>query len=772
MASVVVNHYTDETYKSSTSLPTCERCQALDLDEAFHQADEFYRSAREGLLSRSKELCKARDGVLYYDNAFLVHHFQDRLSLPSGCPLCQFFGTMRIQPKAHKNYKLLAFCSSESWLFNLPAMQKSDTWDKIAHTVFMAVVPDIESLPPNGHQIYWLEEDIRTVGLIYRYRVDSTGSRQNILGARKLGQQVNYSILREWASFCVRNHAPVCQPEESKISISRGFRLIDCIKSPPVVENKPSETCYVALSYVWGNQVQEAWPRTVQDAVAVTKAMGLQYLWVDRLCISQDNYEEKQYLISIMDKIYSGAEFTIVAAAGEGSNYGLPGVGSKDRTLQPRYELESGSVLLSTMEDPRIHISKSEWYKRGWTYQESILSTRRLVFTDCQAYWECQCMAIHESVSISLDLVHGTSGQRMADFMLSGFLGNTVGNGEAVIGDDTPRLDYGFPPPTHGSMLAILRELEEHIRSFSLRKLTDDADSLRAFQGIISLYHLNNIRWILGVPFWTGDSVGKKLGTKITFALSISSWYHRSSADLQMFASEQCCRRHHMPSWTWAGWEGAISWRAPPAEEHCAIMNSLIEAETLDFLWAADICIQNAKTSASTHLTDMISVPRSESEDLMWLEVRDPLILTEFVCIPVPSEEKPWSWRKLAGRSGMNQHDVGNMSWDLGWLRLAGKLVFRSVSITITTDEWSRKHESGDFISILMFAGRLPVIQHGRARFLTLRKVQLSDADEYWERVGIMQLQISKHVLARCRTEEEFLAHLPVRHESGCLVVR
>jgi hypothetical protein len=767
-----MDHYTGETYRSSTCLPTCEHCQVLDLDEAFHQADQFYGSAREGLLSRSKDLCKSQDGVLYYNNAFLVHHFQDRLSFPSVCPLCQFFETVRIQPKAHKNYKLLAFCSSESWLFNLPAMQKSDTWDRIAHTVFMAVVPDIESVPPNGHQIDWLEEDVRTVGLIYRFLPDSTGNRQNLLGARQLDQQINYSILREWVSFCARNHAPVCQPENSKIFTSRGFRLIDCIKSTPVVESKPWETRYVALSYVWGMDVPEDWPRTVQDAVAVTKAMGLQYLWVDRLCISQDNHEERQYMISAMAEIYSRAEFTIVAAAGEGSNYGLPGVGSKDRTLQPRYELESGSVLLSTMEDPRTQISRSEWFKRGWTYQESILSTRRLVFTDCQTYWECRCMAIHESVIIPLDLVHGTSGRCMADFMLGGILRTTVGNGEAVIGDDTKRLDYGFPLPTRGSILATMRGLEEHIRSFSLRKLSVDSDSLRAFQGIISLYRLNDIRLILGVPFWTGDSVGKRLGTRITFALSISSWYHRSGADLQMFASEQCSRRHHMPSWTWAGWKGAVSWRAPPAEEHCAMVNSLIEAETLDLLWAADICIQDAKTSASIRVADVVSALRSGSEDLMWLEVRNPLILTEFICIPVPPEQKSWSWRKMAGKPGMNQHDVGAMAWDSECWRLAGKLVFRSVSITMTTDEWSRKHESGDFISILMFAGRIPAIQHGRARFLTLRRVQLLDADQYWERVGIMQLQISEHLLAKYRTEEVFLEHLPVSQENGCLVVR
>lgn len=89
------------------------------------------------------------------------------------------------------------------------------------------------------------------------------------------------------------------------------FRLIDVINNsiirPTPEGGKPP--CYVALSYPWGNAKQgqltrdletEAekddglcyvgpLPRTIDDAIEVTKMLGIRYLWVDRLCIVQDD---------------------------------------------------------------------------------------------------------------------------------------------------------------------------------------------------------------------------------------------------------------------------------------------------------------------------------------------------------------------------------------------------------------------------------------------------------------------------------------------------
>jgi hypothetical protein len=756
----------------------CAQCHLMKLDRSFKRAHKFYAEAREGINPRSQELHRDNDrGPMYYDDAFLVHRFKNRLSTPSDCPLCIFFRSMRVLADNDTNYKLLAFCSSEASLFCLPILKESRTWDLINHTVFMAVVPDVTIIPSHGHEESWLEKAVPAVGAIHRLRPDEPEDANAILNVRQLHEKVDFSILRGWLQFCNTHHDVACKHRVHPGSIARGFRLIDCFKDSPIIEDQPWGTPYAALSYMWGENSKEEWPNTVLDAVAATKEMGLQYLWVDRRCINYGDEEETQYLIANMTTIYSEASFTIVAAAGSGASYGIPGVGATPRKPQPKFELGSGSMLVSTLQDTRLELQASEWYTRGWTYQEGILSNRRLIFTEHQAYWECRCMAINESVVLPLDLVHEPAKKRMADFMLGGMFksiaysgGLDDDDGDVLIGDDSYRLDYGFPVQgSEGTIRGNLRGLDEHIRAFSSRTLGRDTDSLIALKGILGLYKQHEgLHAFLGVPIWIGHIAGGQAGVHITFAFSISSWYHRCSSTLRMFASENCTRRPHLPSWTWAGWKGTVSWRAPPQEEHSYLICNLIETDELDFLWAADMYLRDAVGSAAVCLTNVYSAQDLANEDLKVLEVRDPLVLKYFKCTPRKEE---WSWRRHAGRQGREKYDAGGMAWDTQKWRLAGRLVFISISLKMTRAEWTEKHFSGELISVLVFAGRDPQIRHGRAKLLTIRKVQESTEEVRWERVGIVQLTVSDEELSKSKTNETMLEKLPVKRGEADLVI-
>lgn len=55
-------------------------------------------------------------------------------------------------------------------------------------------------------------------------------------------------------------------------------------------------------------------PQTLKDAVAVTRSLGLGYLWVDSLCIVQDDETQKARAIGHMGSIYAGAVITITAS--------------------------------------------------------------------------------------------------------------------------------------------------------------------------------------------------------------------------------------------------------------------------------------------------------------------------------------------------------------------------------------------------------------------------------------------------------------------------
>jgi hypothetical protein len=364
--------------------------------------------------------------------------------------------------------------------------------------------------------------------------------------------------MSQWLSYCANHHRDLCAAPKGRDEALREFRVINCTTNPASLETCPFTIKYVALSYVWGSGPPEAFPAVVQDAVEVSRKLGLRYLWVDRLCIDQSNFAEKQFLISKMAWIYECAEFTIVAAAGSDAKHGFPGVCSVRVELpQPEIHVSPGLTLISSMGDPHIAIKQSAWSTRGWTYQEGVLSNRRLVFTDEQVYFECRSMAVWESIKLPLDLYHSESTSMMDGYVRSGIF---RGSGEQ--GWSSPSSVWGFgnelnyPDPVFQSIL----QIDEHLLAFSQRVLSYDEDSLLAFSGIAErLSSEEGMRTILGLPVWP-ERQGKNF-LLFTFGLSLSSWSHTENGSAQ---SEFCRarRRLHLPSWTWAGWAGTITWRA------------------------------------------------------------------------------------------------------------------------------------------------------------------------------------------------------------------
>src|ERR1700691_2584173 len=74
--------------KTSAPSQLCAQCQQLDLDKSFKEASEAYQKVKDGSTGLPGGLHSALDGRNFYTDAILVHHFQDRLSRPSNCPLC------------------------------------------------------------------------------------------------------------------------------------------------------------------------------------------------------------------------------------------------------------------------------------------------------------------------------------------------------------------------------------------------------------------------------------------------------------------------------------------------------------------------------------------------------------------------------------------------------------------------------------------------------------------------------------------------------------
>ena len=160
--------------------------------------------------------------------------------------------------------------------------------------------------------------------------------------------RVDVRRIKHWLGDCKGYHSSACLPTAWEDPDFHGFRVID-VKSHCVVA-APLGCKYLALSYCWGDVSKKEHlelttanfaqlhtrgelsmdnvrvPATIRDAIYLTECLDYNYLWVDALCIVQDNSAEKEVQLNLMDQLYKSATQTIVAAAGGDVWSGLPGV--------------------------------------------------------------------------------------------------------------------------------------------------------------------------------------------------------------------------------------------------------------------------------------------------------------------------------------------------------------------------------------------------------------------------------------------------------------
>lgn len=127
-------------------------------------------------------------------------------------------------------------------------------------------------------------------------------------------------------------------------------------------------------------------PTVIKGAISVVVDLGERFLWVDALCIVQNDTSMMTDMIGRMDQIYGSAILTLVAATRDGSYlFPPPDISCRNQVSEEIYGLH----LVTALPDVDIAISSSRWATRGWTLQEAILSRRCLIFTDEQLYFRC-----------------------------------------------------------------------------------------------------------------------------------------------------------------------------------------------------------------------------------------------------------------------------------------------------------------------------------------------------------------------------------------------
>jgi hypothetical protein len=294
----------------------------------------------------------------------------------------------------------------------------------------------------------------------------------------------------------------------------------------------------------------------------VRKTFNIIKLWLIsiRFCIDADKPDEKHDQIRRMGDIYRAAEFTIVAAPGSSGAAGIPGVGSSTRDPQHTSRMKK-ITLLPTLPHPTFSISNTTWATRGWTYQEAVLSRRRIVFTSQQVYFECGAMQCVEALD------HYATPRKD-----SGLFGNPSASAlfyrTGQFSGDNEVIPFGyrnmrnkFQSGKKDNVLSALERLWHQIEEYSSRQLTFDHDGLNAFVGILGDACLNNklvLYHVMGLPVLLASMHFMMLQTLLW---STGRFKQSTSNNVSIGAftlSDPSIRRPSLPSWSWAGWRATI----------------------------------------------------------------------------------------------------------------------------------------------------------------------------------------------------------------------
>jgi hypothetical protein len=158
--------------------------------------------------------------------------------------------------------------------------------------------------------------------------------------------------------------------------------------------------------YQAGGLLQENIPAVIRDAVAVASRLGISFIWVDALCIVQDDPEDKNRKLGKMSQYYKNSYLTVVASTlrcttgfiGKMERCEKHPKSPLPRDLVPldvfcRLESDKGyktGKVYVRQENP-YRYSEEPINKRAWTLQEGLLAPRVLFFGS-RVIWACRHM--------------------------------------------------------------------------------------------------------------------------------------------------------------------------------------------------------------------------------------------------------------------------------------------------------------------------------------------------------------------------------------------
>ncbi|KAI1452651.1 HET-domain-containing protein [Annulohypoxylon moriforme] len=386
----------------------------------------------------------------------------------------------------------------------------------------------------------------------------------NIIVGRKVGAPENATpMIKSWIDNCEKNHSK-CQRSDGNLPT----RLVDVGSGgdePRLRITSGKTGRYLALSHCWGpnpdavirtklatlEEHQNCIPlarlsKTFHSAVMITRSLGIQYLWIDSLCIIQDDVSDWERESAKMGDIYSSAFATIAASASPDSSTGcfIPrdnsthaGVKFSVGRSRPRRYAE---VLVRPQTCGFQNLKESPLQRRAWVTQERILSRRIIHYDVDQILWECR-----ESQQ-SEDRVPPEAYQIQETELWKGF-----------------RVSYQSKNGRPGG--DFVWDWYEMVKDYTGRVLTKRNDKLPAISGIASQMEIRTGEsYVAGM--WRSH-----LHTGILWQRSLENWLVQPPEE----------DGYRAPSWSWSALDGKIEMWSNTNEDDFECAAEDIQAEVI-----------------------------------------------------------------------------------------------------------------------------------------------------------------------------------------------
>ena len=378
-----------------------------------------------------------------------------------------------------------------------------------------------------------------------------------------------FKLVRNWLAKCDDTHQKCSQVLE----FEKPTRLIDVgLKECPkkcflytTEEWVDLLTEYATLSHCWGVDTSQmlrlqsgnieqmrreinvsTLSQTFQDAIEITRGLGIRYLWIDALCIIQDSVDDWSKESPRMGQYFRGGKIMISALASPSSQNGilqprvpaLPPVkltiDGKDVHLRVALDAAVTVQQLDPWNDLRDGLSVTPLRKRGWTLQEGLFAPRIIHYTSQQLVWQCKTCMTSEDNQCRWNC-HNPKKRPYAHFMKL---------------EPTSQLPDGKAGPTPDVKGTGWYNM---VQAFSNRRLTYLSDILPAVSGLA-----REVRELTGATYLTGLWKDSSENSDAFIRNLLWTTYHRPHMEGLKDSAPPRRSLNGSPSWSWTSIVGSI----------------------------------------------------------------------------------------------------------------------------------------------------------------------------------------------------------------------